>query len=93
MSSTFETIANIIAETCDIPRDSITPKVMPLTIWASTAWISSISHSPSTRPSGSSSRSSSGPRKSPTASHHRPVFCPEELGRSHRRARGRQRGL
>src|ERR1700693_700858 len=25
MSSTFETIANIIAETCDIPRDSITP--------------------------------------------------------------------
>ena len=24
MSSTFETIANIIAETCDIPRDSIT---------------------------------------------------------------------
>jgi acyl carrier protein len=26
MSSTFETIANIIAETCDIPRDSITPE-------------------------------------------------------------------
>jgi acyl carrier protein len=25
MSSTFDTIANIIAETCDIPRDSITP--------------------------------------------------------------------
>jgi acyl carrier protein len=26
MSSTFDTIANIIAETCDIPRDSITPE-------------------------------------------------------------------
>jgi acyl carrier protein len=26
MSSTFETIANIIAETCDIPRDSIKPE-------------------------------------------------------------------
>jgi acyl carrier protein len=25
MSSTFDTIANIIAETCDIPRDTITP--------------------------------------------------------------------
>ena len=25
MSSTYDTIANIIAETCDIPRDSITP--------------------------------------------------------------------
>ncbi len=25
MSATFDTIANIIAETCDIPRDSITP--------------------------------------------------------------------
>ena len=26
MSATFDTIANIIAETCDIPRDSITPE-------------------------------------------------------------------
>jgi Phosphopantetheine attachment site len=26
MSSTFDTIANIIAETCDIPRDSIMPE-------------------------------------------------------------------
>ena len=26
MSSTFETIANIIAETCDITRDSISPE-------------------------------------------------------------------
>jgi acyl carrier protein len=26
MSSTFDTIANIIAETCDIPRDSIAPE-------------------------------------------------------------------
>jgi acyl carrier protein len=26
MSSTFDTIANIIAETCDIPRDSIKPE-------------------------------------------------------------------
>ena len=26
MSSTFDTIANIIAETCDIPRESITPE-------------------------------------------------------------------
>jgi acyl carrier protein len=26
MSSTFEQIANIIAETCDIPRDTITPE-------------------------------------------------------------------
>ena len=26
MSSTFDTIANIIAETCDIPRDTITPE-------------------------------------------------------------------
>ena len=25
MSSTYDSIANIIAETCDIPRDSITP--------------------------------------------------------------------
>ena len=25
MPSTFETVANIIAETCDIPRDTITP--------------------------------------------------------------------
>jgi acyl carrier protein len=25
MSSTYDTIANIIAETCDIPRDTITP--------------------------------------------------------------------
>ncbi|HMN50865.1 MAG: acyl carrier protein [Xanthobacteraceae bacterium] len=25
MSSTFDTVANIIAETCDIPRDQITP--------------------------------------------------------------------
>ena len=25
MSSTFDTVANIIAETCDIPRDTITP--------------------------------------------------------------------
>ncbi len=26
MSSTFDTVANIIAETCDIPRDTITPE-------------------------------------------------------------------
>jgi acyl carrier protein len=26
MSSTFDTIANIIAETCDIPRESIKPE-------------------------------------------------------------------
>ena len=26
MSSTFDTIANIISETCDIPRDSIKPE-------------------------------------------------------------------
>jgi acyl carrier protein len=26
MSSTFDTVANIIAETCDIPRDSIKPE-------------------------------------------------------------------
>ena len=26
MPSTFETVANIIAETCDIPRDTITPE-------------------------------------------------------------------
>ena len=26
MSTTFDTIANIIAETCDIPRDKITPE-------------------------------------------------------------------
>ena len=26
MSSTFDTVANIIAETCDIPRDKITPE-------------------------------------------------------------------
>src|SRR5271169_2127972 len=26
MSSTFDSIANIIAETCDIPRDTITPE-------------------------------------------------------------------
>ena len=26
MSSTFDTIANIIAETCDIPRDTIKPE-------------------------------------------------------------------
>ncbi len=26
MSATFDTIANIIAETCDIPRDSIKPE-------------------------------------------------------------------
>ena len=26
MSSTFETVANIIAETCDIPRDTIKPE-------------------------------------------------------------------
>ncbi|HWC94071.1 MAG TPA: acyl carrier protein [Pseudolabrys sp.] len=26
MSTTFDTIANIIAETCDIPRDSIKPE-------------------------------------------------------------------
>jgi acyl carrier protein len=26
MSSTFEKVAEIIAETCDIPRDSITPE-------------------------------------------------------------------
>lgn len=25
MSSTFDTVASIIAETCDIPRDTITP--------------------------------------------------------------------
>ena len=25
MASTFDTVANIIAETCDIPRDTITP--------------------------------------------------------------------
>ena len=25
MSSTYDTVANIIAETCDIPRDTITP--------------------------------------------------------------------
>jgi hypothetical protein len=27
MSSTFEQIANIIAETCDIPRDTIKPEI------------------------------------------------------------------
>ena len=26
MSSTFDTVANIISETCDIPRDTITPE-------------------------------------------------------------------
>ena len=26
MSSTFETVAGIISETCDIPRDTITPE-------------------------------------------------------------------
>jgi len=26
MASTFDTVAGIIAETCDIPRDSITPE-------------------------------------------------------------------
>ena len=26
MPSTFDTVANIIAETCDIPRDTITPE-------------------------------------------------------------------
>ena len=26
MPSTFETVANIISETCDIPRDTITPE-------------------------------------------------------------------
>ena len=26
MSSTFDQVANIIAETCDIPRDTITPE-------------------------------------------------------------------
>lgn len=26
MSATFETVAGIISETCDIPRDKITPK-------------------------------------------------------------------
>ena len=26
MSSTFDTVANIIAETCDIPRDTIKPE-------------------------------------------------------------------
>ena len=26
MSSTFDTVANIIAETCDIPRENITPE-------------------------------------------------------------------
>ena len=26
MPSTFETVANIISETCDIPRDKITPE-------------------------------------------------------------------
>ena len=26
MSSTFDTVANIIAETCDIPREQITPE-------------------------------------------------------------------
>lgn len=26
MSSTFDTVANIISETCDIPRDKITPQ-------------------------------------------------------------------
>ena len=26
MSSTFDTVAGIIAETCDIPRDTITPE-------------------------------------------------------------------
>jgi acyl carrier protein len=26
MASTFDTVANIIAETCDIPRDTITPE-------------------------------------------------------------------
>ena len=26
MSSTFETVANIISETCDIPRDTIKPE-------------------------------------------------------------------
>ena len=26
MSTTFETVANIIAETCDIPRENITPE-------------------------------------------------------------------
>lgn len=26
MTSTFETVANIIAEVCDVPRDAITPE-------------------------------------------------------------------
>lgn len=26
MSSTFDTVANIISETCDIPREKITPE-------------------------------------------------------------------
>jgi len=35
MSSTFDQVATIIAETCDIPRDTITPIAMPSTIWVS----------------------------------------------------------
>jgi hypothetical protein len=28
MSSTFDTVANIISETCDIPREKITPSTI-----------------------------------------------------------------
>jgi len=53
MSSTFDTIANIIAETCDIPRDSITPDSHAINDLGIDSLISSISPLPSTRPSGS----------------------------------------
>ena len=67
MSTTFDQVANIIAETCDIPRDRSRRTATPSTISGSTAWISSISRSPSTRRSGSSCRSSNGRRRSTTA--------------------------
>ena len=41
MSSTFETVAGIIAETCDIPREKITPEshaINDLGIDSRTSW-------------------------------------------------------
>jgi hypothetical protein len=67
MSSTFDRVAGIIAETADIPREQITPRATPSTTSASTASRSSTSRSRSTRPSGSSCRWSSGPRRSTRA--------------------------
>jgi len=47
MSSTFDQVATIIAETCDIPRDTITPDSHASTIWVSTVsifWTSRCHH-------------------------------------------------